>query len=884
MGVSRRAKSSSTTVAVGLSSRPTRARSGTPAEIAEAVNRSQQERGKKGPRTRLDKDLQGDSDSMAISKCLFTCHQVKTIGDALALLNSWYGPHHANGDEGQCNCDGCADSGACPDPLACRPFLRDLMEAKDVGRWDGTTYPNIPDDLLREASSIYAFTLGWNKMITTTFDKSMRRHFVAYFKSRQIDFADVPDRLVDSTFLTYAQTLHRYYQALPDEEIEMDGNSEASSQADEADTIDDDSRRSDDELVTGGPAFKEGTGTDTIQGNSAADQSSDTYKGPSVSSARRFETSERRVKQLEARGLHKFFGGASAEEVDDCFSPDATSDDERVADEDGTVEYLHRPLVCRSKVFTAVARSLDANHARENHGRPGRQVHAVNYKVHSKLPPRNAPSKKASNWYDKTYTDQLSQQDPLEAGRLQSMMQPSIKVDLVGLACALGLDELIKRKLPPAVLKYGDLSDRGNRRLRPRFIPCPLVPLIITSFLSLHAPSLKAHCDRAGPLSRVQFRTLTSMELSSMVCGPWAGAALTDKSAQLSSEVRELQKVQATLAAGFAAQEELASEFVARDANLDRQLHIYHAQTLEAAEKAAALLRSEASIPELRREVEDVRSGILQSFFACIEDERAALVAECKQVEQTLHIVAEDALPGGARLVGLWDVQVPSAEGVPYQTVEQPLPDIEHAQVHQVAAGILSVLSTSHVSQARQARSRHSDALVVSTSSSIIAPYMVDQGVQTELERPCNTVRGLDLHMAPPSMLIYHVRRRASLSRLAQYTSVGTTSVQGLSINQLHRNPLRSCDEVDAGLNLELIAVLNRLRQLRQHHGPIISMDESPGYIYDPPRDNQAGWFGPIRKMRAIPKYATMSTIIVLIAISLASSATHHISVNVAIQ
>lgn len=101
----------------------------------------------------LQEPPSGGSGSMATNKCLFTCHGVKTIDDALALLDSWYGPQHVNGVGGRCKCDGCTRSGACLDPLACRIFLHDLMDVKDAGKWDRVTYPDIPDDLRCTASS-----------------------------------------------------------------------------------------------------------------------------------------------------------------------------------------------------------------------------------------------------------------------------------------------------------------------------------------------------------------------------------------------------------------------------------------------------------------------------------------------------------------------------------------------------------------------------------------------------------------------------------------------------------------------------------------------------------------------------------------------------------
>jgi len=106
---------------------------------------------------------------------------------------------------------------------------------------------------------------------------------------------------------------------------------------------------------------------------------------------------------------------------------------EPVQNDEGEIdEYEHRPLDCRSPVFTAVSRMLYLQEAREK-GR--RQPVKVNYKTTAEpRPARQHPLKKASNWYSPKYVTELRIADPLDAAHLEAGMSQPVQVNLVGIA------------------------------------------------------------------------------------------------------------------------------------------------------------------------------------------------------------------------------------------------------------------------------------------------------------------------------------------------------------------------------------------------------------------------------------------------------------------
>ncbi|KAH7096461.1 hypothetical protein BKA62DRAFT_509779 [Auriculariales sp. MPI-PUGE-AT-0066] len=114
------------------------------------------------------------TESIALSRCLRFQHCIKTYDDALTLLNIWHSILHI--DTSDCACGACSDSrvSTCTDALRCRRYLTHLLDTKDLGEWNGRTFPALPDDSTASAETIYAFTMSWDGTGTAPFDRSMR--------------------------------------------------------------------------------------------------------------------------------------------------------------------------------------------------------------------------------------------------------------------------------------------------------------------------------------------------------------------------------------------------------------------------------------------------------------------------------------------------------------------------------------------------------------------------------------------------------------------------------------------------------------------------------------------------------------------------------------
>jgi hypothetical protein len=165
--------------------------------------------------------------AMTINRCLRYKHSITTIAEALITLDSWHDENHR--DNGICGCDACSDAqfANCLHPTLCRNQLISTMDLKTPEAWDGQSFPDWPDDTSKTARSVYLFTFAWDGMIKTPFDQSMRALVVAHFKRISSRYKTVPDEVIDTMLLTYAQSLHRQWQTVQRRFLEQQGSSPA---------------------------------------------------------------------------------------------------------------------------------------------------------------------------------------------------------------------------------------------------------------------------------------------------------------------------------------------------------------------------------------------------------------------------------------------------------------------------------------------------------------------------------------------------------------------------------------------------------------------------------------------------------------------------------